>query len=86
MPIAPMGSAPADVAAPTITTTFARAGPRQVTTSCGLCPECVRPLVRVDDTIEWVRPDVIKVVVYFDFSSNGGAEAHSSWSPVVHEV
>jgi len=77
MPIVPIGSAPAAATPPT--TTFARAEPRQVPTSRGLCPECVRPLVRVDNTIEWVRPDVMKMVVYFNFSSNAEAEAHSSW-------
>ena len=78
IPIVPMGSVPV-AAAPT--TTFARAEPRQVATSRGLCPEChgVRPLVRVDNTIEWVRPDVMKMVVYFNFSSNAETEAHSSW-------
>ena len=78
IPIVPMGSVPA-AAAPTTNTTFARAEPRQVHTSRGLCPECVRPLVRVDNTIEWVRPDVMKMVVYFNFSSNAETEAHSSW-------
>ena len=78
IPIVPMGTVPT-AAAPTITSTFAHAEPRQVPTSRGLCPECVRPLVRVDNTIEWVRPDVMKMVVYFNFSSNAEAEAHSSW-------
>ena len=77
MPIVPMGSAPAATSPPT--TTFARQEPRQVPTSRGLYPECVRPLVRVDNIIEWVRPDVMKMVVYFNFSSNAEAEAHSSW-------
>jgi hypothetical protein len=39
------------------------------------------PLVRVDDTIEWVRPDVMKMVVYFNFSLNAEDEAHDSWEP-----
>ena len=78
VPIVSMGSVPA-AAAPAIATTFARAEPRQVPTSRGLCPECVRPLVRVDNTTEWVRPDVMKMVVYFSFSSNAETEAHSSW-------
>ena len=80
IPIVPMGSAPAAAAA-AITTTFARSEPRQVPTSRGLCPECMRPLVRVDNTIEWVRPDVMKMILYFNFSSNAEAEAHSSWEP-----
>jgi len=40
MPIVPMGSAPAAAVAPTTTTTFPRAEPRQVPTSRGLCPMC----------------------------------------------
>ena len=44
---------------------------------------CVRqhghPLVRVHDTVEWVRPDVMRMVVYFNFSPNAAIEAHSSW-------
>ena len=73
-----MGSTAA-VAPATITTNFAHATepPRQVPASRGWCPECVRPLVRVDNT-EWVRPDVMKMVLYFNFSSNAEAEAQSS--------
>jgi hypothetical protein len=41
------------------------------------------PLVRVDDTIEWVRPDVMKMVVYFNFSMNAEDEAHEPWEPRV---
>jgi hypothetical protein len=39
-------------------------------------------LVRVDDAIEWVRPDVMKMVLYFNWSPNAEAEAHESWDPV----
>lgn len=39
------------------------------------------PLVRVDDTIEWVRPDVMKMIVYFNFSMNAEDEAHQPWEP-----
>jgi hypothetical protein len=64
----------------TTDTAFVRAEPRQVPV-----PRCScyrrQPLVRVDDTIEWVRPDVMKVVLYFNFSWNAEAEAHSSWEP-----
>lgn len=60
--------------------TFVRAEPRQVPV-----PRCScyrhQPLIRVDDTIEWVRPDVMKMVLYFNFSWNAEAEAHSSWEP-----
>ena len=73
-----MGSAAAAAPA-TITTNFAHSEqPGQVPAPRGWCPECVRPLVRVDNT-EWVRPDVMKVVLYFSFSSNAGAGAQSSW-------
>jgi len=62
------------------TTAFVRAEPRQVPV-----PRCScyrrQPLVRVDDTIEWVRPDVMKMVLYFNFSWNAEAKAHSSWEP-----
>jgi len=80
IPIVPMGSAPAAATA-TVTTDFARGETRQVPISRGLCPGCMRPLVRVDNTIEWVRPDVMKMVLYFNFSSDAEAEAHSSWEP-----
>jgi hypothetical protein len=73
-----MGSA-ATVAPATITTNFVHSEPRQVPAPHGWCPECVRPLVRVDNSVEWVRPDLMKMVVYFDFSSNAGAGAQSSW-------
>jgi hypothetical protein len=57
---------------------FVRAEPGQVPV-----PRCScyrrQPLIRVDDTIEWVRPDVMKMVLYFNFSWNAEAEAHSSW-------
>jgi hypothetical protein len=71
-------SSAAAVAPATITTNFTHSEPRQVPAPRGWCPECVRPLVRVDNT-EWVRPDVMKVVLYFNFSSNVGAGAQSSW-------
>jgi len=62
----------------TTATAFVRAEPRQVPV-----PRCScyrhQPLVRVDDTIEWVRPGVMKMVVHFNFSWNAEAEAHSSW-------
>ena len=75
-----MGSAAA-VAPATVTADFAHATePRQVPASRGWCPECVRPPVRVDNTVEWVRPDVMKVVLYFNFSSNAEAEAQTSVS------
>lgn len=73
-----LGSAAAS-ASPAITANFAHAEPGQgqVPASRGWCPECVRPRVRVDNT-EWVRPDVMKMVLYFNFSSNAEAEAQPS--------
>jgi hypothetical protein len=46
----------------------------------------MHPLVRVDDTIEWVRPDVMKMVLYFNWSAHAEAEAHDSWEPRGAEV
>ena len=64
----------------TTATSFVRAEPREVP-----IPRCScrgrQPLVRVDDSIEWVRPDVMKMVLHFNFSWNAEAEAHSSWEP-----
>jgi hypothetical protein len=45
------------------------------------CTRHGRPLVRVHDVVEWVSPDVMKMVTYFNFSPNAGAEAHSFWDP-----
>ena len=58
-----------------------RAEPRQVPVSRCTCCKRVHPLVRLDDTIEWVRPDVMKMVLYFNWSQNADAEAHESWEP-----
>jgi hypothetical protein len=64
----------------TTATTFVRAESGEVP-----APRCScrgrQPLVRVDDSIEWVRPDVMKMVLHFNFSWNAEAEAHSSWEP-----
>jgi len=38
-----------------------------------------RPLVRVEDRIEWVRHDVMKMTLLFNWSPHAGAEAHESW-------
>ena len=54
---------------------------RQVPVPRCLCSKRAHPLVRVDDAIEWVRPDVMKMVLYFNFSMNAEAEAHESWEP-----
>jgi len=77
-----IGSAAA-VSPAAITANFAHAEPGQSQPEApayhGWCPECMRPLVRVDNTVEWVRPDVMKVVLYLNFSSNAEAEAQPSW-------
>lgn len=54
--------------------------PRVPISRCTCCKR-VHPLVRVEDTIEWVRPDVMKMVLYFNWSSNADAEAHGPWEP-----
>ena len=82
---ASMGTAAfAAAAAATTTGTAApsvRAEPRQVPVSRCTCCKRVHPLVRVNDTIEWVRPDVMKMVLYFNWSQNADAEAHEPWEP-----
>jgi len=64
----------------TTATALVCAEPRQVPV-----PRCScyrrQPLIRIDDSIEWVRPDVMKMVLHFNFSWNAEAEAHSSWGP-----
>jgi hypothetical protein len=63
---------------PAATSASARVEPRQV--AVPLLPfRRLHPLVRVDDTIEWVRPDVMKMVLYFNWSMNAEDEAHESW-------
>jgi hypothetical protein len=54
---------------------------RQVPVPRCSCSKRAHPLVRVNDAIEWVRPDVMKMVLYFNFSLNAEAEAHESWEP-----
>ncbi|KAH9060484.1 hypothetical protein EDB87DRAFT_1576970 [Lactarius vividus] len=39
------------------------------------------PLVRVEDQIEWVRQDVLKLTLLLNFSPNADAEAHGPWGP-----
>ncbi|KAI9463796.1 hypothetical protein F5148DRAFT_1150234 [Russula earlei] len=61
----------------------ARAGPESARASRSRCSCCkrVHPLVRVDNTVEWVRPDVMKMVLWFNWSSDAEAEALVSWEP-----
>lgn len=57
----------------------ANAGPSQAPIFHCACVQHGHPLVRVHDTVEWVRPDLMKMSVYFNFSPNAAAQAHSSW-------
>lgn len=72
---------PTTIPALTSTTVPARSEPPQVPMSRCTCCERVHPLVRIDDTMEWIRPDVMKMVLYFNWSSDADAEAHGSWEP-----
>ncbi|KAF8469412.1 hypothetical protein DFH94DRAFT_773739 [Russula ochroleuca] len=65
----------------TATTTSMRAEPRRVPVFHCSCCQRLKPLVRVDDAIEWVRPDVMKMTLWINWSSNAEAEAHGSWEP-----
>ena len=55
--------------------------PRRGPISRCSCCKRFQPLVRVDDAIEWVRPDVMKMTLWFNWSSNADAEAQESWEP-----
>jgi len=57
----------------------ADAGSRQAPAFHCACLQHGHPLVRVHRTVKWVRPDVMKMIVYFNFSPNAADEAHSSW-------
>jgi hypothetical protein len=37
------------------------------------------PLVRVKEEVEWVRPDVMKMTLWFNWSPTAEAEAHEAW-------
>ena len=76
---APLGPAAAFAAA--ASTASVRAESRQVPASRCACCRRVHPLVRVNDAVEWVRPDVMRMVLYFNWSQNAEAEAHESWEP-----
>ncbi|KAN0127327.1 hypothetical protein V8E53_014851 [Lactarius tabidus] len=43
------------------------------------CHLRAHPLVRVDDVVEWVRPDLMRMSVWFNWSPTADAEAHESW-------
>ena len=55
--------------------------PRRGPVSRCSCCNRFQPLVRVDDAIEWVRPDVMKMTLWFNWSPNADAEAQESWEP-----
>ncbi|KAH9980004.1 hypothetical protein BGW80DRAFT_1272291 [Lactifluus volemus] len=38
------------------------------------------PFVRIDDPIQWVRPDLLKMTLSFDWSLDAGAGEHECWS------
>ncbi|KAH9955168.1 hypothetical protein BC827DRAFT_1238665 [Russula dissimulans] len=73
------GSAGAATRSTAAGATFAGAGDTRAPVSRCSCCHRVNPLIRVDDTIEWVRPGVMKMVVWFNWTSNAEAEAQESW-------
>ncbi|KAF8272855.1 hypothetical protein EI94DRAFT_1795849 [Lactarius quietus] len=52
--------------------------PRTVPTFCR-CRLRAHPFVHVGDKIEWVRPDLMRMDVWFNWSLNAEAEAHGWW-------
>ncbi|KAI0301158.1 hypothetical protein B0F90DRAFT_1817176 [Multifurca ochricompacta] len=42
-------------------------------------PRRLVPLVRIEDQIEWVRPGVLKMTLWFNWSPDAGAERNESW-------
>ena len=75
---APAGSSMGRATAVPVSSAYA--GPGQAPVFHCACVQHGHPLVRVhNDTVEWVRPDVMKMTVYFNFSPNAAAEAHSCW-------
>lgn len=76
-------TATAAAAAPA-TPSSTRAEPRQAPVSRCSCCKRVHPFVRIDKTIEWIRPDLMKMVIYFNWSSNAEAEGPISWEPPHH--
>ena len=69
-----------DADAATAAGAFARTAPRPVPTFCR-CNRRPHPFVRVDDRIEWVRPDLMRMVVWFNWSLDAEAEAYEPWEP-----
>jgi len=77
---------PAAAAAGTAAAAFVGAGEVRAPVSRCSCCHRVNPLIRIDDTIEWVRPGVMKMVVWFNWTSNAEAEARQSWEPQAREA
>ncbi|KAH9060483.1 hypothetical protein EDB87DRAFT_1683711 [Lactarius vividus] len=63
----PAGASARTAPQPTAVATFCRCNLRAV------------PLVRIDDRIEWVRHDLMRMVVWYNWSLNADNEAHDSW-------
>jgi hypothetical protein len=38
------------------------------------------PLVRIEDEVVWVRPHVLKVTLWLNWSPNADVEAHEPWN------
>ncbi|KAN0127330.1 hypothetical protein V8E53_014854 [Lactarius tabidus] len=68
---------PWDAAASTAADAFASAAPRLVPAPSCRCSLRAHPFVHVDDTIEWVRPDLMRMFVWFNWSPNAEAEAET---------
>jgi hypothetical protein len=72
----------ADAGGPTTSTENAHARKsRRVAPGLGRNPRPRRevPLVRVEEHIEWVRPGVMKMTLWFNWSPEAEAEAHEAW-------
>jgi hypothetical protein len=81
----PMSGSPVGASTPVVrawdpaTATPAGASvPRHVSTFCR-CRLRAHPFVHVGDKIEWVRPDLMRMDIWFNWSLNAEAEAHG-WS------
>jgi len=70
---------PAAATTSTAVAAFAGASEARAPVSRCSCFHRINPLIRVDDTIEWVRPGVMKMVVWFNWTPNAEAETQESW-------
>ena len=55
--------------------------PRAVPTFCRCRRLRPHPFVHVGDKIEWIRPDLMRMDVWFNWSLDAEAEAHEWWGP-----